>query len=131
MEVINWKEQAIRETPHKVDVRLLYETDDAQAMHIRLFPGEALKPHITPVDVFFFVLEGRPTIQVGKDLAEVKENMLVESPRDIVHCLFNNSDKPVRILVVKAPRTQEKSRLIPTEPTLSRKSLVPLFFLTK
>lgn len=112
MKISNWKEQAVRETPHKVDVRLLYETDDAQVMHIQLHPGEALKPHFTPVDVFFFVLEGTPTIQVGDQIKEVQENMLVESPRDIVHCLYNKSEKVARILVVKTPKPLAKARLL-------------------
>ncbi len=112
MVITNWKEQAIRETPHKADVRLLYETCDAQAMHIKLYPGEALKPHITPVDVFFFVLEGTTTIQVGEETREVGEGMLVESPKDIAHRLHNKSGKPVRILVVKTPRPLTKARLL-------------------
>lgn len=112
MKITNWKEQAVRETPHKVDVRLLYETKDAQVMHIHLQPGEALKPHFTPVDVFFFVLEGKPTIQVGEQMEEVGENALVESPKDILHCLYNKSDKPVRILVVKTPKPLAKARLL-------------------
>lgn len=55
MKIIQVSETPIVETPHKVDVRKLYDKESAQAMHITLQPGEALKPHITPVDVFFFV----------------------------------------------------------------------------
>ncbi|MDX9928912.1 MAG: cupin domain-containing protein [Bacteroidales bacterium] len=112
MKIIDWKRQEIKETPHKVDVRSLYDTDDAQVMHIQLKPGEALKPHITPVDVFFFVLEGIPIIQVGTEMQEVAADMLVESPKDIVHCLYNHSDKPARIMVVKAPRPVKSTRLL-------------------
>ncbi len=50
------KDTAIADTPHKLDIRRLYDEDNAQAVHIKLLPGESLKPHITPVDVFFFVL---------------------------------------------------------------------------
>lgn len=112
MIITDWKEQAVRETPHKVDVRLLYETPEAQVMHINLLPGEELKPHFTPVDVFFFVLEGTPTIRVGDEMKEVAENLLVESPKDIVHCLYNKSDKPARILVVKTPKPLKSARLL-------------------
>ena len=112
MKITDWKKQEIRETPHKIDVRLLYETDDAQVMHINLKPGEALKPHITPVDVFFFVLEGTPTIQVGEEKIEVKAGLLAESPKDIVHCLYNHSDAPARIMVVKAPKPTKSARLL-------------------
>ena len=112
MKITDWKTLDVRETPHKVDVRLLYETDDAQVMHIQLKPGEELKPHFTPVDVFFFVLEGTPTILVGEEKEEVEANMLVESPKDILHCLHNYSDKPARILVVKTPKPQQKAKLL-------------------
>jgi len=48
----------IVDTPHKVDVRKLYDTENAMTIHITLKPGEKLLRHITPVDVFFYVLEG-------------------------------------------------------------------------
>lgn len=39
--------------PHHVDARKIYDTPHAMAVVITLQPGEALKKHITPVDVFF------------------------------------------------------------------------------
>jgi len=112
MIVTNWKDQEINQTPHQVDVRQLYDKTDAQAMHILLQPGEQLKPHITPVDVFFFVVEGTPTIQIGDEISEVFENALVESPKNIVHCLFNKTEKIARILVVKTPKPTTNARLL-------------------
>ena len=112
MIITNWKDQPVKENPHNVDVRPLYNREKAQAMHIMLQPGEELKPHITPVDVFFFVIEGTPTVRVGSEITEVPENALVESPQDIVHCLYNKSDKVARILVVKAPRPTTNARLL-------------------
>ncbi|NCA86337.1 MAG: cupin domain-containing protein [Clostridia bacterium] len=112
MKIVKVSEVQITETPHKVDVRKLYEKDSAQAMHITLQAGEALKPHITPVDVFFFVLEGTPEILVGKEKVQVEANSLVESPKDIVHCLYNNSGKVARILVVKAPKPTTQAKLL-------------------
>ena len=102
-------ETPVKETPHKVDARMLYDKDSAQAIHIRLNPGESLKPHITPVDVFFFVIEGSPDILVGEETRKIEVNSLVESPKDIVHCIYNNSDTIVRVLVVKAPKPVAKT----------------------
>ena len=109
MKVSKVAETPIRETPHKVDARMLYDKDSAQAVHIRLSPGESLKPHITPVDVFFFVIEGTPDVLVGEEKRKVDVNSLVESPKDIVHCIYNNSDTVVRVLVVKAPKPAAKT----------------------
>ena len=112
MKVIKVNEIKIDETPHKVDVRKLYDKDSAQVVHITLQPGEALKPHITPVDVFFYVLEGIPEILVGKEKIQVQSDSLVESPKGIVHCLYNNSSNVARILVVKAPRPTTQAKLL-------------------
>jgi mannose-6-phosphate isomerase-like protein (cupin superfamily) len=112
MVIIKVADTAITETPHKVDVRRIYDKENAQAVHITLHPGEALKPHITPVDVFFYILEGEPDILVGEEKASIGRDCLVESPKDIVHCLYNNSDKPARILVVKSPKPTTQAKLL-------------------
>jgi len=109
MKIINWKNLEIVNTPHKVDVRRLYDHDNAQAMHISLKPGETLKPHITPVNVFFFILEGSVDVQVGEETITVAKDNLVESPKDIVHCLSNKTNDLARILVVKSPKPTSKS----------------------
>jgi len=106
------KDLQVQENPHKVDVRQMYNHDNAQAMHMTLNPGQSLKPHITPVDVFFYVLEGTPTIQVGDEIITVEKDSLVESPKDIVHCISNNSNTLARILVVKAPKQTAKAILL-------------------
>jgi len=112
MKIVNWKNIDIAETAHKLDVRRLYDHDNAQAVHINLKPGESLKPHITPVDVFFYILEGAVDVLVGKETITVEQDHLVESPKDIVHCLSNSSSKVSRILVVKSPKPQAKTRLL-------------------
>ena len=100
------------QVPHAATVKKLYDLTEAQVMHIQLEPGKQLYPHITPVDVFFYVLEGTPTIEVGKEQQQVTRDMLVESPRDIPHCIYNNSDAPCRVLVVKTPKPEKKSTLL-------------------
>lgn len=112
MKIVNWKNTEITDTPHKLDVRRLYDYDNAQAVHIALKPGEGLKPHITPVDVFFYILEGTVDVLVGDETITVESDNLVESPKDIVHCLSNNSSDLSRILVVKSPKPKAKARVL-------------------
>ena len=66
--------------PHHVDARKIYESPHAMAVVITLKPGEALKKHITPVDVFFYVLEGSGIVEIGDEKQTVGKDMLVESP---------------------------------------------------
>ena len=112
MKIVEVEKQQVVETPHKVDVRKLYDQDNAQVMHITLQPGEALKPHITPVDVFFYILQGSPDVMIGEETLRVEKDSLVESPKDIVHNLLNHSAEVARILVVKAPRPVNKTRVL-------------------
>jgi hypothetical protein len=53
MKIVETKDVPIADTPHKVDVRKIYDTEHAMTVLITLQPGEKLIRHITPVDVFF------------------------------------------------------------------------------
>jgi len=112
MKITNWNDQEVVKTPHNVDVRKLYDYENAQVMHIRLQPGETLKPHITPVDVFFYILEGVVDVRVGDETYSVGKDYLVESPAGIVHNLSNNSSSVCRIMVVKSPRPTTSSKIL-------------------
>lgn len=98
--------------PHKVSVRELLQTEHAQVMLVSLQPGEALKLHITPVDVFFYALEGQGTVEIGGERQQVQPNTLIESPVGIPHRLLNETDQLARFLVVKTPRPSNPTRLL-------------------
>lgn len=98
--------------PHGVDARKIWETENAVAVHMTIKPGESLKRHITPVDVFFYVLEGKGIIEIGEEKQLVEKDTLIESPAKIVHCWYNESDEDLRILVTKVPRPAEDTRIL-------------------
>jgi len=98
--------------PHHVDARKIYETPHAVAVVITLQPGEGLKKHITPVDVFFYVLEGTGVVEIGDEKKMVGKDMLVESPTRIPHRLSNESEAVFRVLVVKVPKPTEETILL-------------------
>jgi len=66
MRTIRWTDSETTPNPHGVDARKIYDSEKAQVIHITLRPGERLKPHIAPVDVIFYVLEGRETWRSAK-----------------------------------------------------------------
>lgn len=112
MKITKYQDQPIKETPHKIDVREMYNKESAQAMLMALKPGESLKPHKTPVDVFFFVVEGKPTIHIGDESEVCEVDTLIESPANIVHYISNESERLARILVVKAPRPVSLTKVL-------------------
>jgi len=112
MQIVDLNEQQTIGNPHGVEVRKLHDTEHAQVMHITLQPGQSLKRHITPVDVFFYVLEGVGVVQVGNEHREVGRNSLIDSPARVPHGWRNESDAVLRILVVKTPRPTESTRVL-------------------
>ena len=76
---------------------------------ITLEPGQSLKQHITPGDVAFYVLEGIGIVEIGEEKQEVQKDTLVETPRDIMHCWYNESSETLRLMVIKAPRPAKKT----------------------
>jgi mannose-6-phosphate isomerase-like protein (cupin superfamily) len=112
MKITRYQELAVKETPHGIDVREMYNKDSAQAVLMALKPGESLKPHKTPVDVFFFIVEGHPTIHIGEESEVCEAKTLVESPMNIVHYISNNSNELALILVVKAPRPTNLNKVL-------------------
>lgn len=93
-----------KQNPHGVDVKMMYNDPTAQAVMISLQPGQSLKPHTTAVDVFFFIFEGVATIHIGDENEKFEAGTLIESPKDILHYISNQTDTITRVLVVKAPR---------------------------
>ena len=112
MKISKVSDTPIKNNVHQVDARVLYNNESAPAVHMQLNPGERLKPHITPVDVFFFVIEGTPDVLIGEEKKRIETNSLVESPKDIVHCIYNDTESIVRILVVKAPRPTTATKVL-------------------
>jgi len=103
MKKISYNEMATTNNPHGVDARKLHSNDDVQVVHILLKPGESLKKHTTAVNVFFYVLEGEGVIEIGDEKQIATKDLLIDSPKDIPHCLYNESNANFRVLVVKTP----------------------------
>ena len=97
-----------KDNGHGVSVRKLHENEHTQVVHIKLNPGEKIDPHSTPVDVFFYILEGAVTVMIGSEQTTVSKDTLIESPANIPHALYNESARVSRILCIKTPHPGQK-----------------------
>ncbi len=100
------------DTPHGIEARKIHENEHVQVMYLKLAPGESLRPHATPVDVFFYVLEGRGAVTIGDETVEVTAETIVDSPRDVPHHWRNTGDSVLRLLVVKTPKPGGPTRML-------------------
>ena len=96
--------------PHGVSARGLHDSEHVQVSMLTLKPGQALKRHVTPVDVFFYILEGEGIVEIGEEREHVSADQLIDSPAQIPHRLLNESDGDFRFLVVKTPRPERSTK---------------------
>lgn len=112
MKITKYHDQEVKSTPYWIDAREMYNKESAQVMLMALKPGESLKSHKTPVDVLFFIVEGRPTIHIGDESEVCEADSLVESPANILHFISNNADNVARILIVKMPPPKNLNKVL-------------------
>lgn len=107
MKITRVSEQSAFSNPHKITAKKIFESPDAEVIHMTLNPGESLKSHVTPVDVFFYILDGEPTVEIGDERVKVSADSIIDSPAGIPHCLYNESDTVAKFLVVKLPKSKK------------------------
>ncbi len=87
-----------------VTAKKLLSKPEVEAVRVELTPGSSLPVHSTPVEVFFFIIEGHGEVEIGEEREALTSGALVESPKNIPHGLHNTSDSALKILVVKTPK---------------------------
>ena len=103
MEIIHAQHAADGPNPHGVSAKPLHTTEHTQVSMITLQPGEALKLHVTPVDAFFYVLEGHGVVEIGGERADVGRRLI--SSLWVPHHM--NEGARCSALVVKTPRKRQ------------------------
>ena len=84
-----------------IEARRRYVSDSTAAIEMQLQPGGEIPEHGTPESVFFYILEGTGLLSVNGEVAEVSEGMVSQCASNVKKYIKNNSDKLLRVLVVK------------------------------
>jgi quercetin dioxygenase-like cupin family protein len=88
--------------------RAVYSAPEAMVVHIAVRPGGFVAPHVTPVDMEFFVIEGKGTFLLGEESTEAGEGVLIPSPRGVPHGMRNEGPGMLRVLAIKNPRPADE-----------------------
>jgi len=91
-----------------VVARAIYSAPEAMVVHIAVQPGGFVAPHVTPVDMEFFVIEGRGTFILGEESTEAGAGTLIPSPRGVPHGMRNAGPGVLRVLAIKNPRPADE-----------------------
>ena len=87
--------------PHGIAARKLYDSEHAMAVHLTLKPGEHLKKHITPVDVFFYALEGTGIIEVGEEKKKLLRILLLKAQKIFLIAFIMRAIRILRFLLLR------------------------------
>ena len=87
--------------PFKSDGRILFTSESFELIHLTLQAGEGMEPHIQPMEVVFFILEGEGTLRVGNETLEIMAGTTVHVNAGVARAWHNREQHPLKILVSK------------------------------
>ncbi|AGB41175.1 hypothetical protein Halha_1228 [Halobacteroides halobius DSM 5150] len=82
MEIIKMDQLKGTERWEGITVKKILKNEDTQVMNLVLQPGDKVPEHSVPVNVFFYIVEGKGTLRIGD------EKKVVEA-KDIIPCTPN------------------------------------------
>lgn len=103
MKVVRIAELPFVTSPRGPKVRRVLDEPAVAVSNVVLEPGQELPAHKTPVDVFFYIHEGRGTVSIGDESAVAQAGDVIFSPKNIPHGLKAAPDSTFSVLVVKTP----------------------------
>ena len=101
MEIIDIGKAAASPNRHNVMMTKLHDSEKVVMAHLVLKPGDEIVPHAAPVEAIFYCLEGVGHVTIGAEVKEVTAEAVVKCPPNIDHGWANESDRDLRIMVVK------------------------------
>jgi quercetin dioxygenase-like cupin family protein len=106
MKAIRVGEGSVLKDDSGVLAKAMYSAPEAMVVHIEVRPGGFVAPHVTPVDMEFFVIEGKGSFSLGEESIEAGPGTLMPSPRGVPHGMKNAGPGVLRVLAIKNPRPE-------------------------
>ncbi|MFW6270110.1 MAG: cupin domain-containing protein [Bacillota bacterium] len=103
MEVIKLDEIEGNTNKRGVTAKAVLKNDDAQVKNLILNPGDVFPEHSVPVNVFFYIIEGKGTLHIGDEKAVVEAKNIVTCPPSTKMALYADQDEKFEVLNVKTP----------------------------
>ncbi|MFT5873921.1 MAG: quercetin dioxygenase-like cupin family protein [Clostridium sp.] len=103
MEIIRMNELEGKKNMRGVVTKQLINHDNTRVMNLTLAPGDEVPQHKVPVDVFFYVVSGKGTIQIGEDKALVTAEDIIVCPPNTNMALWADQGEKFSVLNIKTP----------------------------
>lgn len=103
MKIIKMDEIEGSKNKRGVIAKQLLKNEDTQIMNLVLSPGDVVPEHSVPVNVFFYIVEGKGTLKIGDDEAVVEAKDIIPCPPNTKMSLVADQDQEFKVLNVKTP----------------------------
>ncbi len=103
MEVIKMNEIKGSTNKRGVTSKQLHKNEDVKIMNLILQPGDLVPAHSVPVNVFFYIVSGKGTLQIGDDKQIVKATDIVPCPPNTEMSLKADQYEELNVINVKTP----------------------------
>lgn len=83
--------------------------------HAVVLPGRASLPHFLKTSEVYYILQGRGTMHIGSEQAEVRQGQTIYIPPNAVQWIENNGDSDLAFLCIVDPawRAEDEEVLPP------------------
>lgn len=99
MQVI--KLQQAPSVPLKLDAHALGKFNNIEIVHLNLQPGEKIEKHINPLDVVFYVLDGKAILFTDTERVLITKDDCIKIDKGTNRGIENISILNVKLMVIK------------------------------
>ena len=103
MKIIKLSELEGKKNKRGVIAKAVLKNENAQVMNLILSEGDIVPAHQVPVDVFFYIKEGKGTLKIGAESNVVEAGTIVSCPPNTEMELRADQGEKFEVLNVKTP----------------------------
>ena len=103
MEIIKMDNIEGKQNKRGVIAKQLLKNDDVKIMNLVLSPGDEVGKHSVPVNVFFYIVDGKGTLQIGDESQVVETKDIIPCPPNTEMSLQADQGEEIVVLNVKTP----------------------------
>jgi len=105
MEIVRFNNALAEKVPIPTEAWKLLTTPNCELIQLHLQPGECLEPHPNPLDVIFYVVQGKGILQVTEQTQELHAMDSVFISGSQLRSWENTGSKTLILLVLKLTAT--------------------------
>ncbi|GAB6098257.1 hypothetical protein JCM16358_01360 [Halanaerocella petrolearia] len=103
MEIIKMDQMEGNKRWEGITVKKILKNDDTQVMNLVLESGDEVPEHSVPVNVFFYIVEGKGTLRIGDDQKVVETKDIIPCAPNTKMSLKADQGEGFVVLNVKTP----------------------------